>query len=118
MQKIYDIMCAMQKCDRCGKGVLIGMNVSHSHIRTKKRSYPNIHAYRIKIDSVSKKLHLCTKCLRIVKSQLAEKLNKNKQQKENLSGLYSFSFVRKINPKRNITNSKKSRFKCPPLPTS
>jgi len=59
----------LMKCDRCGKGVLVGMNVSHSHIRTKKRSYPNLHAFKIKAGGVTRRLRLCTKCLRIVKKQ-------------------------------------------------
>src|SRR4030042_4590311 len=59
------------RCDRCGKGVLVGMNVSHSHIRTKKRSYPNLHAFKIKAGGVTRRLRLCTKCLRIVKKEAA-----------------------------------------------
>ena len=57
----------MARCDRCGKGVLVGMNVSHSHVRTKKRSYPNLHTFRLKTGGVTRRLRLCTKCLRIVK---------------------------------------------------
>ena len=57
------------KCDRCGKGVQVGMNVSHSHVRTKNRSYPNLHPFRMKVGGVTHRLRLCTKCLRIVKRQ-------------------------------------------------
>lgn len=59
----------MRKCDRCGKGILVGMNVSHAHNRTKKRSYPNLHYFRLKTGSVSKRMRYCTKCLRVVKKQ-------------------------------------------------
>ena len=33
-----------QVCQVTGKRPLVGMNVSHSHIRTKKRSRPNLHS--------------------------------------------------------------------------
>ncbi|HFE46337.1 MAG TPA: 50S ribosomal protein L28, partial [Nannocystis exedens] len=35
-----------QVCQVTGKRPLTGMNVSHSHIRTKKRSSPNLHEKR------------------------------------------------------------------------
>lgn len=63
----------MRSCDRCGKGVQVGMNVSHSHVRTKKRSYPNLHVFRVKEGGVVRRLRICTKCLRIVKAQVADK---------------------------------------------
>ena len=55
------------------------MNVSHSHIRTKKRSFPNLHALKVKTGAITKRLSLCTKCIRIVKKEqvlLAERLSK------------------------------------------
>ena len=63
----------MGACDRCAKGVQVGMNVSHSHVRTKKRSHPNLHSLKIKEGGISRRLRLCTKCLRIVKKQIAER---------------------------------------------
>lgn len=69
----------MRACDRCGKGIQVGMNVSHSHIRTKKRSLPNLHALKVKEGSKTIRLSLCTKCIRTVKkeqTQLAERLSK------------------------------------------
>jgi large subunit ribosomal protein L28 len=59
----------MGRCDKCGKGLQVGMNVSHSHVRTKKRSYPNLHSFKIKKSGVTRRLHFCTKCLRIVKKE-------------------------------------------------
>ncbi len=35
-----------QVCQVTGKRPLTGMNVSHSHIRTKKRTSPNLHEKR------------------------------------------------------------------------
>lgn len=69
----------MRACDRCRKGIQVGMNVSHSHIRTKKRSLPNLHAFKVKTGATVRRLSLCTKCLRIVKKEqtlLAERLSK------------------------------------------
>ncbi len=51
-------------CEVCGKGALVGMNVSHAHNRTKKRSLPNVHDIRIETESGPKKIKICTRCLR------------------------------------------------------
>ena len=54
-------------CDRCQTGLQVGMSVSHSHIRTKKRSLPNLHVITVKIRGKNKTMRLCTKCTRIVR---------------------------------------------------
>ena len=54
----------MAKCDVCGKGVLFGNNVSHSHRRSNKMWKPNIKSVRCKVNGASKKMHICTRCLR------------------------------------------------------
>ncbi|MBO4852313.1 MAG: 50S ribosomal protein L28, partial [Schwartzia sp.] len=33
-------------CEICNKGPMSGMNVSHSHLKTKRRWYPNIQRVR------------------------------------------------------------------------
>ena len=38
-----------QICQVTGKRPLVGMNVSHSHVRTKKRSLPNLQRKRFYI---------------------------------------------------------------------
>ena len=43
------------------------MNVSHSHIRTKKRSLPNLHVVTVKVAGKNQTMRLCTKCTRIVR---------------------------------------------------
>ena len=63
----------MYACERCGKGILVGMNVSHSHRRTKKRSYPNLHKTTLTIGERRQTMRLCTKCLRVVKKQVVMK---------------------------------------------
>ncbi len=58
----------MYVCDRCQKGLQVGMSVSHSHIRTKKHSLPNLHVITVKIAGKNKTMRLCTKCTRIVRA--------------------------------------------------
>ena len=52
------------KCDLCDKSPQFGHNVSHSHRKTNRRWVPNIHPVTITIDGHSKRLNLCTRCLR------------------------------------------------------
>ena len=56
------------RCDVCGKGRLIGKNVSHSAKRTRKISLPNLHRFRGVLNGKKGKWLLCTKCLRKVKA--------------------------------------------------
>ena len=51
-------------CDICGKKPSFGMNVSHSHRRTKRRWNPNIQRVRALVDGAPKRLHVCTSCIR------------------------------------------------------
>jgi large subunit ribosomal protein L28 len=53
-------------CDICGKGPMVGNNVSHAHNKTKRVWYPNLQKMRV-IDSKTgavKKMKVCTRCLR------------------------------------------------------
>lgn len=55
------------KCANCGKGVMYGHNVSHAKNRTRKIFKPNLHAAKITIGTASRRVRLCTKCLRMYK---------------------------------------------------
>ncbi|NVB40581.1 50S ribosomal protein L28 [Pseudenhygromyxa sp. WMMC2535] len=57
-----------QVCQVTGKRPLVGMNVSHSHIRTKKRSLPNLHWKRYWVPSEKRwvRLRVSTKGMRII----------------------------------------------------
>lgn len=59
------------KCDICGKGKTVGMQVSHSHIRTKKTWAPNLQPVKAIVNGTPKKLRVCTRCLRSGKVQKA-----------------------------------------------
>ena len=53
-------------CDVCGKGPVVGHNVSHANNKTKRIWYPNLQKIQVvdeKTGSV-KKRKVCTRCLR------------------------------------------------------
>lgn len=56
-------------CEICGKGTMSGMNVSHSHLKTKKNWKPNIQRVRAVVDGEVKRVNVCTRCLRSGKVQ-------------------------------------------------
>ncbi len=51
-------------CDICGKGPMVGYNVSHAHNKTKRRYLPNLQTVRIKESGSVKKATVCTRCIR------------------------------------------------------
>jgi len=51
-------------CELCGKKHSFGMNLSHSHRRTKRRWDPNIQRVRALVNGAPKRLNVCTSCLR------------------------------------------------------
>ncbi len=76
---LYGILCAalckdavnvllggvkMAKCCICGKGVVFGQNVSHSHRKTNRTWKPNIR--KVKLEG-SKAINVCSRCLRTLK---------------------------------------------------
>ena len=56
-------------CEICGKGTVTGMNVSHSHLKTKITWKPNIQRVRAIVDVEVKRVNVCTRCLRSGKVQ-------------------------------------------------
>ena len=56
-------------CEICGKGMMTGMNVSHSHSKTKRTWKPNIQRVRAIVDGEVKRINVCTRCLRSGKVQ-------------------------------------------------
>ncbi|MCB9554020.1 MAG: 50S ribosomal protein L28 [bacterium] len=41
-----------RRCELTGKGPIVGHNISHSHIKTKRRQSPNIHKRRLFSDTL------------------------------------------------------------------
>jgi len=58
-------------CDICGKGPATGNNVSHAHNKSRRRWLPNLQNIRAKINGISKRVKVCTNCIRSGKVQKA-----------------------------------------------
>ncbi len=58
----------MAKCEICGKGVAFGIKVSHSHRRSNRTWKANVRPVRTVVNGTSKKMHICTSCLRTLKA--------------------------------------------------
>ncbi|MCK4911524.1 MAG: 50S ribosomal protein L28 [Thermodesulfovibrionales bacterium] len=54
----------MARCQVCGKGRVVGNNVSHAKNRTKRQIFPNIQRMRVVLDGRPQRAHVCTRCLR------------------------------------------------------
>ena len=61
----------MAKCNVCGKSVLFGNAVSHSHRRSNKMWKPNIKKVNVQTEAGNRKMYVCTSCLRSGKVQRA-----------------------------------------------
>jgi large subunit ribosomal protein L28 len=59
----------MAKCEMCGKGPQFGHNVSHSKRATKRQFDPNIQRVRVTIDGKTRRVRICTRCLRTLNKQ-------------------------------------------------
>ncbi|UCH33933.1 MAG: 50S ribosomal protein L28 [Armatimonadota bacterium] len=53
-----------QRCAVCGKAPQVGYNVSHSHVRTKRRWLPNLQPVKTAGPKGKKTLRVCAKCLK------------------------------------------------------
>ncbi len=54
----------MARCAICDRAALFGNNVSHSHRRTNKMWKANIKSVKVKTTGGSKKMYVCTSCLK------------------------------------------------------
>ncbi|KAF0208062.1 MAG: 50S ribosomal protein L28 [Actinomycetota bacterium] len=53
-----------QVCTVCGKHPAAGRNVSHSHRVTNRMVFPNIQKVHVVVEGTTKKMNVCTKCLK------------------------------------------------------
>jgi len=60
-----------KRCEVCGKGPMSGNNVSHAHNTTKRRFLPNLQQVRANVDGQTRKVKVCSSCLRSGKIQKA-----------------------------------------------
>ncbi len=62
-----------KKCEICGKGPIVGNNVSHANNKTKRRWLPNLQSVKVKTENGAKKMRVCTKCIKSGKIEKAVK---------------------------------------------
>ena len=53
-----------KKCEICGKGPLYGNNVSHANNKTKRRWLPNLQKVRAIVNGKTKRIKVCTSCIK------------------------------------------------------
>ena len=53
-----------RRCEICGKGPLVGNNVSHANNKTKTRSLPNLRSVRASVDGAVTHVRICSRCLK------------------------------------------------------
>ena len=60
-----------RRCEICGKGPVRGNNGSHANNRTKRILYPNLQEVRAKVAGGTRRVKVCTRCLRSGKVEKA-----------------------------------------------
>ncbi len=58
-------------CSICGKGKIVGNRVSHSNIKTKRTTSPNLQRVKIIVDGKVVRRRVCTRCIRSGRIQKA-----------------------------------------------
>ena len=53
-----------KRCDVCGKGPVAGRTVSHAHNVGLRRFEPNLQTVRANVNGATKRMRVCTRCLR------------------------------------------------------
>ena len=54
----------MAKCDFCDKGVVFGIQVSHSHRRSNRAWKPNVKRVKAIVNGSPTHVYVCSRCLR------------------------------------------------------
>lgn len=65
-------------CEKCGKGPMAGHNVSHSHLKTKRRFLPNLQWYRK--EKGNQRIKICAECFKTMSK--VEKVKEPKTKKK------------------------------------
>jgi large subunit ribosomal protein L28 len=53
-----------RSCDICKKGPVFGNQISHAHNVSPRVWYPNIQKVRVVIGKATRRIKVCTRCLR------------------------------------------------------
>ena len=54
----------MAKCEICNKQKVFSLQVSHSHRKSNRTYKPNLRTVRAVVNGTSKKICVCSRCLR------------------------------------------------------
>ena len=65
-----------QQCDICGKKPQAGNHISHAHNVTKRRWNINLRPVHARVGATTKRMRVCTSCIRSGKVQKAGKVKK------------------------------------------
>ena len=60
--KNEDVMA--KRCEICDKGPVVGRTVSHAHNVGPRRFEPNLQSVRALINGATRRMRVCTRCLR------------------------------------------------------
>jgi len=52
------------RCQICGKGPMVGNNVSHANNRKRRVFKPNLRRLRAVVDGSPRRMRVCTKCIK------------------------------------------------------
>lgn len=52
------------RCEVCGKGPAVGRRVSHAHNVRPRRFEPNLQSVRAVVKGATKRIRVCTRCIR------------------------------------------------------
>jgi large subunit ribosomal protein L28 len=53
-----------KRCEICGKGPVVGRTISHAHNVGPRRFEPNLQTVRALINGATRRIRVCTRCLR------------------------------------------------------
>jgi large subunit ribosomal protein L28 len=53
-----------KRCELCGKGPVVGRQVSHAHNVSARRFNPNLQRVRAIVNGGIRRIRVCTRCLR------------------------------------------------------
>jgi large subunit ribosomal protein L28 len=58
------VIAMAKRCEICGKGPVVGRNISHAHNVTPRRFEPNLQRVKARIGGGVRRIRVCTRCLR------------------------------------------------------
>lgn len=53
-----------KRCEICDKGPVVGRRVSHAHNVRPRRFEPNLQSVRVVVNGGTRRMRVCTRCIR------------------------------------------------------